>query len=79
MGYVTFNIKYRKASIQSSKSTLPCSLILLANDKGIGTQKVIGFARVLEVVGDSLAALVESGEGKISLFKLRNNIFTLKL
>ena len=44
-------------------------MILLAiNKDGTGSQKVIGFARILEVVGDSSAALVESGEGKISLF-----------
>lgn len=72
--------KYRKASIQTSKSTLPCSLLLLANDEGVATQKVIGFARVLEVVGDSSGALVESGEGKFSFYKLCNNIYiALKL
>ena len=46
-------------------------MLLLASDKdGTGSQKVIGFGRMLEVVGDSSAALVESGEGKILLFKL---------
>jgi len=51
---------YRKASIQTSKSTLPCSIVLVdINDNG--DQKVISFARLLEVVGNKTAALVESG------------------
>lgn len=53
----------RKASIQSSKDTLPCSLLLLARDRDVtsGAEKVVGFARLLEVVGDNSAALVECG------------------
>ena len=59
---------HRKASIQTSKSTLPCSIVLVdVNDTG--DQKVISFARLLEVVGDKTAALVESGELKCFIVK----------
>lgn len=64
---------YRKASIQSSKSTLPYSLLLLASDNNdSGIKRVIGFARVLEVVGDSSAALVESGDDQVLCYHIIN-------
>ncbi|XP_065919355.1 N-alpha-acetyltransferase 80-like [Dysidea avara] len=51
------SLEARKASIETSKSTFPCSILLVdVSDR----DKVIGFARLLEVVGDKTAALVES-------------------
>jgi len=44
-----------------SKSDLPCS-ILLVDVTDEDDEKVIGFARLLEVVGDTKASLVESGQ-----------------